>query len=315
MSIHIVNLLMLPLLLTYRLEAFPMLYRQNSEANEKYCTVLELRHGFSEDGMATQLWQSAIEHLRRHQDVTVEAFGKKPLTTEEGLWANLIRKRIEVWTSSIDSLGIPFRGIQSPNTVTILLGNQGGEDAFVYADSIICFDLRRLYKVYGSANHLDNVNRIDRFFAHEYTHVLHKAWRKRNSIVLDTPLDHALWECLTEGIGNYRSLSEKWVTSNGELSEHADSVLRRLQVVFVERIVALDHATFEEARPLMKGLSMGRFDQKWGALTVALWLAQEVKGDESNLQEWVDAGPMGILLLANKYLPEELRRQLPKSKH
>lgn len=194
------------------------------------------------------------------------------------------------------------------------MGNQGGEDAFTFSDSIICFDLERLYHTYGSANNDLNSARIDRFFAHEYTHVLHRVWRKKNPIELNTPLDNALWECLTEGLANYRSLSNKWIANDGSLSGHADSVLKRLEAVFVERINALNSATFFEAESLMNGLSVGPFDQKLGALPVALWLVMEVKKGESNLQHWVDAGPQGILLLADKYLPDELRSQLKNGK-
>ena len=83
----------------------------------------------------------------------------------------------------------------------------------------------------------------------------------------------------------------------------------------MQRLAALQRATAQVAVPLLKGLSMGPFDQKWGALTVALWLAQEAKGDEHNLQKWVEAGLSGVLILAQKYLPENLKRELPKIDH
>ena len=44
-----------------------------------------------------------------------------------------------------------------------------------------------------------------------------------------------------------------------------------------ERLAALEHATEDEAAALLNGLSSGPFDQKWGALTVALWLAVTVR--------------------------------------
>lgn len=127
---------------------------------------------------------------------------------------------------------------------------------------------------------------------------------------LDTPFEAALWACLTEGVGNYRSLSRKWVTKSGELTPHAETVLARLQPVFVERLAALRHADDAEAPALLRGLSMGPFQEKWGALTVALWLAQEAKGNDANLQKWVAAGPAGVLRLAEKYLPEELQTRI-----
>jgi hypothetical protein len=193
-----------------------------------------------------------------------------------------------------------------------LLGNQGGEDAFVNSDTAICFDLSKLHSLYGSASTTENSGRIDRLFAHEFTHVLHKAWRKKHGLELNSPFEYALWECLAEGLGNYRSLSDKWTLPGGNLTPYAREVLLRLQPIFVQRLSALEHANDAEAEPLLKGLSMGPFDQKWGALTVALWLAQEAKGDDHNLRQWVEAGPLGVLILAQKYLPETLKREMPK---
>ena len=285
---------------------------QNSEAVNKYNHNIEFKPGFSENGEVLKIWQDAIHYLRRNNENSLEPFIKKKLSTQEDIWFKLINRRINVWTNWIDSLGIPFREIEPPDTIKILLGNQGGEDAFVYSNSIICFDLSKLLKLYGSANKLANVSRIDRFFAHEYTHVLHNMWEKFNPILIDSPFAQALWICLREGIGNYRSLSEKWYSKDGGLTDHAVLVLSRLQPIFVERIKTLKYASWEESKPLMKGISMGPFDQKWGALTVALWFAQEARGDDRNLQPWIDAGPQGILLLANKYMPKDLSRQLPK---
>jgi hypothetical protein len=79
-------------------------------------------------------------------------------------------------------------------------GNLAGEDAFVNADTTSCFDLSKLHSNYGSASTTANNDRIDRFFAHEFTHLLHKAWRKKHGLELKSPFEYALWECLTEGL-------------------------------------------------------------------------------------------------------------------
>lgn len=75
---------------------------------------------------------------------------------------------------------MPFVNTTPPGHVRILIGNQGGEDAFTFSDSTICFDLDRLNSVYGFATKALNTNRIDRFFAHEFTHVLHKTWKRNH---------------------------------------------------------------------------------------------------------------------------------------
>ena len=286
------------------------LYPQNRDINTHQKLVLNIKYGFSKKGTITSEWLKAIRYLRNKQNLSVNDFDKRKPTNEESVWIDLIKSKILEWTCSIDSLEMPFKEITPPDEVTILLGNQGGEDAFISNDSTICFDLHKLYRIYGSASEKVNRRRINRFFAHEFTHILHRVWKKKNKIKLISPLDCALWECLTEGLGNYRSLSEKWLMNNGELTKHAKEVLNHLQPIFVHRISLLKHADNEEAEKLMQGLSMGQFEKKWGALTVALWLSQEAKRNEVELQKWIDAGPHGILSLARKYLPEELRKKL-----
>jgi hypothetical protein len=275
--------------------------------------ALVVKLGMSDDGAVTSEWTEAIR--QRHDDEALSAIlaSKKKLSEEEAQWAGLVKRKVPTWLVMIDSLQIPFQAVTPPDTVAILLGNLGGEDAFVNADTTICFDLSKLHSNYGSASTTANNSRIDRFFAHEFTHLLHKAWRKRHGLELESPFEFALWECLTEGLGNYRSLSDKWTLAGGRLTLHAQEVLSRLQPIFVKRLSALEHANDEEAEPLLEGLSMGPFDQKWGALTVALWLAQEAKGDDHNLRQWVEAGPSGVLILAQKYLPENLKREMPRN--
>lgn len=273
-------------------------------------TVLVLQAGVNENGLPTQHWLKAIE--KRHDAETLAGFAKtaRPYNDAEVLWQQLIVQKLPAWTAMIDSMRIPFSGITAPDTVYILPGNQGGSDAFVSAPITICFNLEKMGQFYGAATSAANDGRIDRFFAHEFTHVLHKVWRQQNPQKIETPLERALWECMTEGLGNYRSLSAKWMAGKGILSDHANKVLDRLQPVFVERISALATADEATADSLLKGLSTGKFDRKWGALPVALWLAQEAQGNDENLRTWVNLGTGGILILARKYLPEKLQKQI-----
>ena len=268
--------------------------------------------GIHDNGQVKPEWVDAIRGWYGINPLPPDVFhDEHPLTSEESAWYHLIQHKIKSWSLAMDSLQIPFAGIAPPQSVYIVLGNVGGQDAFTYSDSTIGFDLSRLAEIYGAGSSTENENRIDRFFAHEFTHLMHKAWRKKNPVDLTSPLDVALWDCLVEGIGNYRSLSAKWVDAHGILTSHAHTVLGRLQVTFAERIAALENASEEEAAELMEGLSMGRFDQKWGALTVALWLAMDAKGSEEQLQQWINAGPEGVLRLAHKYLPKHLKQSLP----
>lgn len=274
--------------------------------------VLVVKLGYTDDGAITSAWQDAIRARHDAQSLAALLAGKKKPAPEEARWVDLIQQKAAKWPAMIDSLRIPFNEISPPDTVTILLGHQGGEDAFVSGATTICFEVSKLNALYGAASDPANSERIDRFFAHEFTHLLHKAWRQKHGLRLNSPLDFALWECLTEGLGNYRSLSSKWRQSDGALTTHAEVVLARLQPVFVQRLAALQHADHEQVAALLQGLSSGPFEQKWGALTVALWLARETAGDDTRLQPWVEAGPLGVLVLARKYLPTDLQDDLPK---
>lgn len=268
--------------------------------------VLMVQSGVEKDGRPTEAWIDAVRDRHDAAMVARLAEEENTLAPEERLWADVIARKRATWTGWIDSLSIPFRQVEPPDTVFILLGNAGGEDAFTFEEATIGFDLSKLHAIYGSATAPENDDRIDRFFAHEMTHVLHKAWQKKHGVAPASPLEYALWDCLVEGIGNYRSLSSKWVSKDGVLTSHAEATLAELQPVFVERLVALADAGDAEAAPLLEGLSSGPFAKKWGALTTALWLAQEARGEEARLQPWIEAGPWGILDLADKYLPEAL---------
>lgn len=276
-------------------------------------TALLLHLGISEHGAATSAWREAIRDRHEENELAQILAGTKKFSEEESQWAELITNKIARWQGMIDSLRIPFENVTPPDTVRMLLGNRGGGDAFTYAPMTICFDLSELQQYYGAAANNDNRSRIDRFFAHEFTHILHKAWRKQRGVEFKSPFEFALWECLTEGLGNYRSLSNKWLRADWTLTPHAQDVLQRLQPIFVERLAALEHATEAEAAKLMEGLSSGPFEKKWGALTTALWLAQEARGDDRHLRKWVEAGPWGVLVLAQKHLPEALKAKMPKS--
>jgi hypothetical protein len=273
--------------------------------------ALNVEPGVEPGGWPSPAWLSAVRAF--NDEVALEALAgvRKPWSEQESAWARLIASRSAEWAARQGELQVPFGDVEVPDAVTIVLGNQGGNDAFVAGDNVIGFDLSRLLAVYGPASAPGNSDRIDRFLAHEYTHILHKAWRRNAGLLLTTPLEHALWGCLTEGLGNYRSLSARWRDDQRRLTPLAMQTLERLQPEFTTRIAALEHATGGEAETLMAGLSMGPFEQKWGALPVALWLAREAQEGDAALHYWVEQGPRGVLELARKHLPADLAARLP----
>ena len=290
--------------------------RADSEVTvQEFTTTLVVRSGQDSDGRPTQEWLRAIGVFHDDQSLRQIAQTPTPFSYKELQWAKMIERRAAYWPGQIEALGDPFSGISVRRVVVIVLGNIGGNDAFIAEGKNIAFDLSDLLSLYGAAELVSSVERIDRFFAHEFTHLLHREWRRVHQPAIQSPLERALWVCLAEGLGNYRSLSARWTDPDGRLSQHAKDVLSRLQPILVERLSLLEEASDDEAGPLLKGLSMGPFEEKWGALSVALWLTQEAKGDDNALRKWVDAGPWGILDLASKYLPYDLAARLPENQN
>jgi hypothetical protein len=235
---------------------------------------------------------------------TVALIGRE-WTAEELAWRDLIRQRAEAWEREIPALVHLFDPVAAPARATIVLGNRGGEDAFTHDSITIGFDLAALQRNYGDPGQPANQDRIDRFFRHEYTHLMQKAWLVTHPWPGSTPFAAALLDIWLEGLGNYFSLSERWKTVNGAPSESAARALTELVPRLVERMSALACATREEGEILMADLSMGRFDQKWGALPVALWLEREQSASPEALRRFVLAGPGGAWTLIERHVTQD----------
>jgi hypothetical protein len=276
------------------------------------CTAtprLEVRRAFEPDGASTPEWRAVVEtHTGKTPD-----WAASPLEDEERAWLALIEERWPAWEARMTDLCAPFEGVRAPECVDIVVGHQHGEDGFGLGGEVIYFDVSALARNYGSAADPANAARIDRFFAHEYTHVLHWRWERAHPQPVATPLDRALWAMAREGLGNLRSLSESWVGADGELTPLARETLAELEPVLVERLEALARAAPEEEATLTEGLSWGPFRKKWGALPVALWLAEESGGDDLTLRPFVTAGSSGVLELARRHLAPELAACLPRA--
>src|SRR5690606_11115241 len=178
----------------------------------------------------------------------------------------------------------------------------------------IGFDLAAMQRVYGDAGQPGAGERLDRFFRHEYIHLLQHAWWQQHPYTMETPLRRALAEIWAEGLGNYFSLSQRWQSHNGTLSATTRETLTALEPRFVARLAALACAEPAAAQALTADLSRGRFDRKWGALTTALWLEAEAAHDAQALRAFVTAGPDGIWDLAARHLSGDLARTLDEAR-
>lgn len=271
--------------------------------------ALAIHSGVAPGGQATRLWLEMIEKRLTPEAFTAVAAIQKPLSSDEQAWADLIVSRHVHWQKEIPALAAVFHPVVAPDA-RIVLGNRGGEDAFTHDAHTIGFDLERLSAIYGDAGLPENPARIDRFFRHEYTHLLQKAWFVDHPLPLDTPLDLALAEIFTEGMGNFHSLSDSWLPHDGQPAMKTRNTLKVLEPRFLARLSAIACASPEQARQLSADLSFGRFDRKWGALTVALWLANEPGTNEKVLREFLLGGTDSVWRLAGRQLQPELRPML-----
>jgi len=263
--------------------------------------------GVETDGRATEQWLAMIRKRLPAPSYASLAPSRKPLTPQERLWADLIRSRAAAWQSRRDLLADPFPGVQPPRRVVIVMGNRGGDDAFTHDPRTIGFDLAALQATYGDATDADNPDRVDRFLDHEYTHLLQKAWMADHPYSDDSLLEEALLDIWLEGIGNYRSLSPRWRADRGRATETTAGALARLEPRFAARMAALACASEADGRALMADLSRGRFEDKWGALTAALWLDVEASVDDEALRRFVAEGPDGVWALARRHISPPLK--------
>jgi len=277
----------------------------NVEGNKNYAVIV--KPGFENNKISLD-WIEALA-TRQSNNYLDSLFGAvRPLTKRENEWFELIESRTPLWNQLKDSLKVPFGDIYINDTTYVLLGYQGNDDGFTYAFQTVCFDLTALLNAYGSAKDTINTNRMDRLFAHEYTHLLSKEWARQNDLKLTTYKDSILWECIYEGIGMYRSMSNRWFPIGDSLSYASSRAFETLYPIFTERLITImnkEQLNSIDKKRLHKNLSRGSMNQKWGALPMGVWLAMEAKGNDKNLIKWVQKGPDAVIPLANKYLSGE----------
>ncbi len=281
---------------------------------QSQATVLKAVSGVLPNGRATDKWLEMVRRRLPSDRYDSVARIRRPLTTREKGWTRLIESRLEAWQAMTPALAELITPVAPPPNVLIVLGNRGAEDAFTHDARTIGFDLAALRSSYGDPASRANTDRIDRFFRHEYVHLLQKAWLAEHPWAADTPLRMALLDVWSEGMGNYYSLTSRWMTRAGRRSERANRALAELEPRFVARIAAAACATPEAAERLLTGLSAGKFDQKWGALPAALWLEAEMASDSAAIRQFLAAGPAGVWELADRHLPPTLRTALREAR-
>jgi hypothetical protein len=277
-------------------------------------TRIEVRLEVDAVGAPGALWLELLAKRLPAPAVAAAAAERRPATPGDLAWIELVRSRVTPWEARVAALAEPFAPVAPPAAVRVVLGNRGGEDAWTHDATTIAFDVARLEREYGPASAAENRARIDRFFAHELTHLLQKVWFPDHPQPMSTPFELAELEMWTEGLGNWYSLSERWRASREGSSTTAREALARLGPVLVERMSALACANEEESARLRADLSNGPFADKWGALPVALWLELESARSGDALRDFVRGGVASVGALARRHLPVELSARLEEAR-
>lgn len=252
------------------------------------------------NGIPTELWLSAISNRNTKNELKKISSLKKPLSSNELKWKNALQDALPIFESNKQKVNSLFPKVSPPKSIKILLGNQGGNDAFTYKKEYICLDLSEWVQYYGTPKNTD-LDRVSRILLHEYAHLVTKAWLEKYPQQADSLYSKALFEMFYEGIGNYFSLSRKWIDNEFNLSPRSKKTLNKLVPVLKNKMQQIALHKHSNSTELLNGLSSGKFDEKWGALPVALWLTQERKISKKTLIDRVQEGPKGIDKLIEKY--------------
>lgn len=270
--------------------------------------VTSLSLAFTKNSRPTKFWIRAVSQRNTPEELVRISKFSRPFEMTEKLWLAQLSKLVPVWETQRQKVEKAFPSIEIPKKVEIVVGNQGGDDAFSIEDHFIGVDLSKWVANFGPPKDETDSNRMIRILNHEYAHLLTKAWLQKHPQDLSTPYSRALFEMFYEGIGNYFSLSDNWVSSEGEFTDRASKTLEVLVPILKERLEKLKVDEGINEKNLIQGLSNGSFERKWGALPVALWLSNITGGSSELLGKEIGKGIYGIekLILQhiNKVLPE-----------
>jgi hypothetical protein len=264
-------------------------------------------------GQPADSWIDAVRDRVANTELANIVVTARPLSADEAGWLALIREEASHWCEQLDRLNAPFRRVSPPRKLTLLLGNQGGDDAFTSGADVIAMDLGALAHAYGEASGDAQRSLVRRLLSHEYTHLLIRPYLESvgwsEAWAAHDPLLQALRTLYNEGHANLRSIEDpRWIAAKGQPTELARAALIELQPRMIERLQALAaQPAPADAAKLLRNISQGPLAKKWGALPIALWLAADTGLESEALAAWVEAGPQRILELAVRNADAQFR--------
>ena len=263
-----------------------------------------------EDGTATGVWAAGTAIAIGEEAANKAVREKIPLSRDAAVWLEVIEAAIphaETRCAELaEMLDIPAFD------ATVVVGNRASSDGFGWVPNFVGINVEAFAQTYGPPSD-GAVDRATRIIAHEYLHLLTYASYPNHRELRSTPFDRALWTIFFEGIGDYVSVSSRWYPDKqGRYSQVTAETLERLEPIFVDRLERLVTAAESEERDLRSGIAMGKFDEKWGSLTFALWLHSEVRrcGEGSALRKVFRLERASVLPLAERYAGASLKPRI-----
>ncbi len=286
--------------------------RQSSpdDATNQLAPEITLEVTVLDDGTATSLWTAGIAISIGENAAKERAREISPLSPQALAWLEILRESIPRISVSAGELATLFD--VPPLDAIVAVGNRGSSDAFGWTPIYIGINVQAFADTYGPPT--DGASdRMIRIVAHEYLHLLTYAAYPYHREYRQTPFDRALWTMFFEGIGDYVSVSKRWLPDEqGQYSTVTANTLKKLEPIFVERLELLAIADEQLERESRVGISMGKFDEKWGSLPIALWLHSEVKrcGKAPTLRAALRLERDAVLLLALNHASPELKPRI-----
>jgi hypothetical protein len=263
-----------------------------------------------EDGTAAPAWTEGIALGIGEDAARALEQESMPLSVEAQAWVPIVEGAMPALSGRAAEL---TRILDVPVLdATVVVGNRGSSDAIGWMPDFIGVNVQAVADAYGPLAE-GAQDRIVRIAAHEYIHLLTYRHYPDHGARRQTPFDRALWTIFFEGIGDYVSASGRWhPDESGDYSPVTAETLARLEPEFVARLEMLARADEGEERALRAGISMGKFDEKWGSLPYALWLLSEAKrcGEPATLRAALALERDSVLALAARYAADSFEERI-----
>lgn len=256
-------------------------------------------------GRATPQWIDLIRDRIDANELAGVRMSPRALSGDDTQWIATIKTGAPDWFKDTGNLDAPFRQTTPPPTLAVVIGAQGGDDAFWTRPDIIAFDLSALNNAYGYGDPAARPALIGRLLSREYTRLrlnlyLDGAGWARDWAARD-PFLAAVRSLYVQGLATLRGIEgdRHWLNEDGTLTIAAKTALAELQPVMVERLKGLlANRSPRTSDAWLNEMSQGPLDRRWGALPIALWLAGDTAYDTGRIATWIESKPDAILQLA-----------------